>query len=274
MNASKSKNLSPMYIKLLLRRFLLLPIDLLLPRKELPPRRLVWGGVGNFKKTGDEFLKYLQQICNLKPTEKILDVGCGMGRLAFPLTKYLDENGAYEGLDILKLQIDWLKANITSKYPNFNFHFANVYNKYYNPNGRIMASKYRFLYNDSYFDLVCAVSLFTHMLPRDMENYVSEISRVLKKGGKVLFTFFLSNNENESKKLIVLKRLNFKYDFGGYRSISKRYPEAAVGYDEQQIIALLKCNGFQKLKIFYGSWSGTGDFLSYQDIVTATKNST
>ena len=120
MNASKFKTLSPMYIKLILRRSLLLPIDLLLPRKNLPPRRLMFGGVGNFEEVGNEYLKYLQQICNLKPTDKILDVGCGLGRIAFPLTKYLDKNGIYEGFDILKPQIDWLKANITPKYPNFS----------------------------------------------------------------------------------------------------------------------------------------------------------
>lgn len=281
MNASKYKfkNLSPMYIKLLLRRFCYYPIDLLLPRKKLPPRRLMFGGVGNFKKTGDEFLDYLQQLCNLKPNVKILDAGCGIGRMALPLTKYLDENGVYEGFDILKPQIDWLKANITPKYPNFNFYFADVFNKHYNPNGQIMASNYRFFHNNDYFDLVFATSVFTHMLPKDMENYLSEISRVLKEGGKTLFTFFLLNNEseqligNKNKELMNLN-LKFKYDFGEYFSISKEYPEVAVSYDEHKIISLLKSNGFSKIKIFYGSWPGRRDFLSYQDIITAAKKST
>ena len=276
MNASIFRTLSPMYIKLVLRRSLLLPLDLLLPRKNVPPRRLMFGGVGkNFKEGGNENLKYLQQICNLKPTDKILDVGCGLGRVAFPLAKYLDKSGIYEGFDILKPQIDWLKENITPKYPNVNFHFSDNYNTHYNPNGRIMASKYQFYYNNNYFDIVFATSVFTHMLPIDMENYFSQISRVLKKEGKILFTFFLLNDGNKSKRLKV-KGLNFKYDFGDYLSVSKRYPEAAVCYDEKQIITLLKSNKFSKIKIFWGHWPDRRDFLSYryQDIITATKDST
>ena len=44
---------------------------------------------------------------------------------------------------------------------------------------------------DNSFDLVFLTSVFTHMFAGDVENYLSEISRVLKPGGKCLITWFL-----------------------------------------------------------------------------------
>ena len=35
------------------------------------------------------------------------------------------------------------------------------------------------------------------MLPLDMENYLSEISRVLKTGGRYLITFIILKSESE-----------------------------------------------------------------------------
>lgn len=86
-------------------------IDLLSDRRDslIPPTRLMFDGPRDFltfKKNGEEFLRYYIKLCDLKPNEKILDVGCGIGRKTVPLTKYLDENGRYEGFDIVRAGID------------------------------------------------------------------------------------------------------------------------------------------------------------------------
>ena len=39
-------------------------------------------------------------------------------------------------------------------------------------------------------------SVFTHMLPAAVTTYTSEISRVLKKGGRAVVTYFLLNAES------------------------------------------------------------------------------
>jgi len=101
-------------------------IDLLLGRRAplIPPTRLMHEGPRGFltfKKNGEEFLRYYIKLCNLRPNEKILDVGCGIGRKTVALTKYLDENGRYEGFDIVKTGIDWCTKRISTEYPNFHF---------------------------------------------------------------------------------------------------------------------------------------------------------
>jgi len=225
-----------------------------------------------FKKNGEEFFRYYIELCDLKPNEKILDVGCGIGQKTIPLTKYLDETGRYEGFDIIKSEINWCKKSISTRYPNFHFQQADVFNKCYNPKGKYKASEFRFPFEDASFDLVTLGSVFTHMLPEDLENYLSEITRVLKKGGRCLITFFLSNKE--SLELINAQKsiLDFEYEHGKYRTINPSMPEDAVCYDEPFILSLYERCGLEiREPIHYGSWCGRRDFLSYQDTIIAIK---
>jgi len=251
--------------------------DLILGRKEplIPPTRLMFDGprgILNYKNNGKIYLDYYIKLCNLKPNEKMLDIGCGIGRKAVPLTKYFDEYGTYEGIDIVKVGIDWCSNNITTKYQNFNFQLADVYSKHYNPYGKYKASEYRFPFNNESFDFINLTSVFTHMLPEDMENYFSEISRVLKKEGRCLITFFLLNRE--SLELINAKKSSkdFKYEIGKYRTTNYYMPEDAICYDESYILHTYVEFGLKINKpIYYGSWCERKVFLGYQDIIIATK---
>src|SRR5205085_6486747 len=62
----------------------------------LPPPALARSVGGEFRATGAEFLRYFIELGGLRPTEHVLDVGCGVGRMAVPLTGYLDAGGRYE----------------------------------------------------------------------------------------------------------------------------------------------------------------------------------
>ena len=47
----------------------------------------------------------------------VLDVGCGIGRMAIPLARYLNTDGKYEGFDIIPENIAWCQRAITPRYP-------------------------------------------------------------------------------------------------------------------------------------------------------------
>jgi ubiquinone/menaquinone biosynthesis C-methylase UbiE len=221
---------------------------------------------------GEEMLRLSKDICGLKPNENVLDVGCGCGRAAVPLAKYLNRSATYEGFDIVPVLIKWCVKNISSKYPNFHFQLIDVFNKNYNPKGQLKASVYRFPYKDESFDFVFLTSVFTHMLPEDMENYLSEISRVLRKGRRCLITYFLLNAQSLSLIDAKLSTLNFNYVFGNYCTISKTTPESAVAYAEEYIHNLSEKYGLNIINpILYGSWCGIKGDNTYQDIIIAEK---
>lgn len=238
----------------------------------LPPVWKNYSGDGDFQKIGNEFFKYFTDYKLINSKSKILDVGCGIGRMAIPLTKYLDIDGIYEGFDIMKESITWCQKNISKSYPNFNFHFSNIYNKEYNPGGKYSGSDYKFPFEDNHFDFVFLTSVFTHMMPLEVENYIKQISRVLNKGGRSFVTFFVLNNE--SKNLLLEKKgsIEFNYHHNFYWVKDDSVPEAAIAYEENYI---RDCFGKNNLKIvepiLWGSFCGRNNFLSYQDIIICEK---
>jgi len=238
----------------------------------LPPEDLIYIGGGNFREIGSEFFRYLVDLAGLQPQHRVLDVGCGIGRIAIPLTQYLDRRGSYEGFDIVPLGIDWCRDRITSRFPHFRFQVADLFNRSYNSQGRFEASSYTFPYPDESFDVVFLTSVLTHLLPADLQNYLYEISRVLKLGGRCLLTYFLLNPESAQLLEAGQSQLKFKYDHGTYRSISRHRPENAVCYDETFVLGLQEKYGLELSQpIHYGSWCARSKALSHQDVLVAAK---
>jgi ubiquinone/menaquinone biosynthesis C-methylase UbiE len=227
----------------------------------------------SFKRDGEEFYRYFTQLCSPRSNEAILDVGCGIGRKTVPLTGLLNQEGTYEGFDIVKKGINWCKLNISARFPNFHFQLVDVYNKHYNPRAKTRAAEFSFPYPDESFDCVLIGSVFTHMLPEDIENYLFEVSRVLKEGGKCLISFFLLNAEALEMIEDGRSTLNFKYQLGGYRTVNPQVPEDAVCYEESFVLTLYdRCGLRIQRPIHYGSWCKRANYLSYQDLIFAKKS--
>ena len=248
-----------------------------LPSEVLPPQALQdWvggGGPAAYTATGNEFMGYLVDLCGLQPADALLDVGCGSGRMALPLTGYLTSKGRYAGFDVSREAVAWCKENISGSHPNFDFTVVDIRNGAYNPTGIHKSSDFRFPYPDGSFDVVLLASLFTHMLPSDVRHYLHEIVRVLKPGGRTLITFFLLNDES----LALIKEgkasFNFEHEMPGYRVTRVEIPEAAIAYPEDFVRYLhAECGLELREPLRYGTWSGRTDAMSGQDVVVAVKS--
>jgi SAM-dependent methyltransferase len=237
----------------------------------VPPDELVYVGQGDFAAVGEIFLKILVEQGGLMPHQRVLEVGCGIGRIAAPLTRYIQAPGSYDGLDIVDVGIDWCRREITSRFPHFRFHHANIFNRGYNPRGKFDAARYRFPFRDEEFDFVFLTSVFTHMLPIELQNYMAEVARVMKRGATCLITYCLRNEDS------IRRNAEYQGDFwswspmNGYWTTNPRNPEDLTSYDEGFIRVLYDGNGLTLGPIHYGSWCGRTKTLTQQDVVVARK---
>ncbi|WP_374282460.1 class I SAM-dependent methyltransferase [Novosphingobium sp.] len=129
---------------------------------------------GGFEEFGKIELAVLRQF-GLEPDHSLIDVGCGAGRLARPLSEYL--TGSYLGIDLVPDLIQ--HARKISARPDWRFEVIDHIG--------IPAP-------DNSADFVCFFSVLTHLLHEHSYWYLEEAKRVLKPGGRVVFSFLEVRN--------------------------------------------------------------------------------
>lgn len=265
------------------KRLAAFPMDLIgafLNRGELLPpfsmRRFVgearWQLRGeDFKLEGNRFVKKLVEDAGLLPESRVLDLGSGCGRLAIPLTKILGARGLYCGLELVPSLVAWCRNTISRRFPNFEFQVANVHNPLYNPSGSLPAEEFTFPFADSHFDLVVAISVFTHLTSPSVARYAAECGRVLKSGGHLFASFFLLDKDSRSPD----GKMDFCFkmpDNEGAFAVDKDLPERAIAYHSDQLIPLFERHKLCLLPpIRWGRWAGAEHGYSWQDILIFQK---
>jgi SAM-dependent methyltransferase len=202
----------------------------------------------------------------LQPTDRVLEIGCGIGRMAIPLMRHLERGGSYAGLEVDRDKVRYCIQTVGSVAPNFEFRHADVFNKYYNPGGKTRGEDYTFPYDDDSVDFAFLVSVFTHMLPEGMQRYLSEVSRVMAPGATCISSFWLT-------------RQTLGPPYHRYSDVSEIYdleePEHGVVYVEEYVRGCFDQCGLQLGRVWRGSRFGQSDPShnrnSQQDIVIATK---
>jgi SAM-dependent methyltransferase len=205
----------------------------------IPPpevRRVISPTWLDFKRSGRDQVEFLVESAGLRPNDRVLDIACGCGRVALPLSRYLTTAGSYEGFDISQSSIDWCQEHIHRHHENFRFQLVHVAANSNNPEDtRPPAAAFRFPYRDQAFDLVFAGSIFTHLLPEGATHYLDEVARVLDGGGRFVATWLLFNADAEG---VVpgrsLTRL-WPHDHDAYRVMDKDHPELSVNYEERKV---------------------------------------
>ncbi len=224
----------------------------------IPPPHKIFIGRGNFETIGNDFFQYFQKYGKISPHSVVLDVGCGIGRMAIPFLSFLSPKGQYQGFDIVKSGIEWCENRIAKQRNNFFFKHVDVFNELYDKKGAILPSNFVFPYEQDVFDFVFLTSVFTHMAPEDIRRYLSEISRVLKKNGKALVTVYLNNEESKRNLHEGKSTLPFKYPRDGiHLGLDPISKDNDIALDEEWFLAELNHAGFElDLPIQYGYWSG------------------
>lgn len=233
-----------------------------LEREDLvPPIELLFDGSKtkeDYKNLGEGYTRVaLVQQAKLRPHERVLDLGSGNGQKARALAAYLNRQGSYVGLDINPRGIDWCKQAYL-EFPNFQFLQADVYNEIYNPQGQMRDTDFRLPFPEADFDLTFLCSVFTHLLPDAVANYIREIARVLKPGGRCVASFFLHNAETMPLVEKGLTSVAPRFRISGYETevfvSDAARPSLAVVMGEAWVRDQFAKSGLRLIDISFGDW--------------------
>ncbi len=184
-------------------------------------------------KRSDDVVKLLEKFKLVNKATRVLDIGCGVGRVEYKLAKVVKE---VVGIDISPSMIKLAKENIKSK--NAKFLVGN---------GKDLKGL-----GNSSFDLVISILVFQHMPRKIFENYIKESSRVLEKGGKIFFQISSYSKTRPEEPPV-------------------NHPWALRFYSQKDISTILNKSGFTKIS--FSNIDGGGINLSDdQMLVLATKS--
>ena len=141
-------------------------------------RRYGYGGYyydGRWKKVAKDMIQYY----DLKPGQKVLDIGCGKGFLLYDLKSAIP-GIEVRGIDISKYALENAKEEIKEVLD--------------------LGSACELPYPDSYFDLVISINTLHYLYIYDLEKAIKEIERVGK--GKSYIVTESYRNEKEKANLL------------------------------------------------------------------------
>jgi SAM-dependent methyltransferase len=220
--------------------------------RELPPHRYRRIGPGDFRKRGKELVALLTRN-GLDPDHRVLDIGCGIGRVAFALKDVLSPNGSYHGFDIDARAVRWCVENITPRDPRFRFTHVEA-----------KPIDARFPSEDANFDFAFATSVFTHLSMDESLHYFREAHRVLRPGGIFVATVFLWDGTPST--------FAFPIDRGDHRLKDATDARRGIAFLDSSLDSLLPARDWSDVRIARGGWQSGGTFsVLTQDVVTARK---
>ena len=208
-------------------------------------------GGGDFYATGEAFFALFKDAVDLKPDACVLDIGCGAGRLTFPICDYLDGRGRYVGFDIAPRALSFARTHVRGACAIELVH-ADLTNAEYARRGA-PAETYRFPMADGAAHAALATSLFSHIRPGVAAHYLSEAGRVLRPGGRLMLTAFLVGAEDRAR--LDAARLALTPVEGGAFAADPRHPERAMGFDEAAFLSWAEAAGLRlRGDIHRGDW--------------------
>lgn len=241
----------------------------------IPPLELIKNsGSHNIAHYIDNMIFYTADIiqhCMLKRNSRVLDLGCGSGRIARGLLHYLNIEGSYVGIDVNDSAIAWCIDNLSMQNANFSFHYMHINNNYYYNDDNSQRNIYNFSFlKDRKFDCIIELSLFNHLRLEDTVQYLKEIGKRLDKDGVAYLTFFVIDEEFLSFQKRTGQHVGLRRQENGIWYGYQRQHFFA-GYEQHLLQTIFEEAGLVAIASSKGSWAQKSEARIYQDwyLVTA-----
>jgi SAM-dependent methyltransferase len=211
----------------------------------IPPKYLRFGGKefkedAFFLTSGRLEAQRLTEKCAVTSESRILDIGCGVGRLAIGILNQMSKPPLYWGVDVDPGSIKWCQRHISRDHSGFHFTHVNVVNRRYNAQGAVADGSFRFPFADGLFDAIYLYSVFSHMMPGDIKTYLAEFRRLLVPRGQVFFTAFAEERVPE----VMENPPGYRMNWSG--------PLHCVRYQKEFLESLVAQAGFEVRMFEYG----------------------
>lgn len=162
---------------------------------------------GYYAKVGEAQAKLVKQLCP-EGAFRLIDVGCGSGRLAHALRG--EDRIAYSGYDVVPDLVAY--AQKVCGRPDWRFETISALALPEDSDGA---------------DVIVFMSVFTHLKPDEIRTYIAEAFRVLKPGGRMLASYIDPGEASHSKfRLPALKQ--FLTRAAGRNVMLRRTPRATL----------------------------------------------
>lgn len=183
----------------------------------------------------------LKNSFKLNINSRVLDVGCGVGRLPIGILNTIGDIKNYYGIDVSARAIEWCQRFINRWHPTFQFKHIDIENQRYNPHGMKIDNNFSLPFDDKEFDIVYLYSVFSHMSLDDIILYLKEFRRLLMPSGKIFLTAFIEKNVPDME----INPSNYKMTWSG--------PLHCVRYNKEFFESILKTHNFKIDKFEYGN---------------------
>ena len=165
---------------------------------------------------------------------RILDLGCGVARLATGMLAEFGDDVDYLGVEPNQQFYEWSRDNIQRYHPRFQFKHLDVVSELYNPGGAVDGNELRIPAESSSVDLLYVWGVFTNIVAEHVEAYVPEFARVTRGGGKVFLTAYVEGGVPQAS-----------YNPDGYVPFDYVVPLHVVRYNRDWLFSLFSGNGLE-----------------------------
>jgi SAM-dependent methyltransferase len=239
-----------------------------------------WVGDGDPELIGDICTSFLLRHIPINGGERVLDFGCGIGRVALALLRQRP-NIALTGIDIVPRLTEFCGETFTAHFPHVNFELLADRNEHYerfkhdaplrsnvtSPRSHIdLIANY-----GGRFDVAYAFSVLTHTDVGDFVDVLRLVKALLKPTGSFLFTAFAltpysrQQIANKATKFPLIECGQYEQDGDVYiGNMADRL--VFVGYDIRRIETMIWEAGLVSRVVEYGDWRGDKISQCFQDI--------
>lgn len=196
---------------------------------------------------------YLYQLIfnEMGSINHLVELNCGIGVLSLPIIKYLKSGQHYTGLDNRKMLVDWANNNITPHSTSCSFIYVNN-------------NEYQHLpLEDNSVDVVYTGNLFSVYKLDDVKLILSEIYRIIKRGGKVIIpAFIISHITPNTNEISIRKTSEQPY-------IVNKLSQKVYGIPESWLSEISE--KFHIQSIVFGKWIHSSECFTYRDVLIIKK---